>query len=46
MCVYKKRLVIANNKWSKQMAALDPDDQDWLSKNSVHVVRLEPLWVA
>ena len=44
VCVYKKRLVLANNKWSKQLRELDEEDEDWARKNSVHVRRTTPLW--
>ena len=46
MCVYKKHMILANNKWSKQLRELDEEDEDWVRKNSVHVRRLTPLWLS
>lgn len=44
VCVYRTMLILANNKWSRQIRELDMEDEEWLRMNSVHVLRTTPLW--
>ena len=43
--VYRKRLTIASNRWSLEVAAAKKCDADWISDNSVHIKVERPLWV-
>jgi hypothetical protein len=42
---YKMRMVCCSNVWTSVMRALPKDDADWLEKNSVHILRHQPLFM-
>lgn len=44
--LYKMRMVCCSNVWSSVLRHLPHDDHDWLVKNSVHIIRNEPLFIS
>ena len=44
ICVHQCLLVVASNKWAKELADMPQEDRDWLIKNQVYVDVQEPLW--
>jgi hypothetical protein len=44
--LYKMRMVCCSNVWSSVLRHLPHDDHDWLVKNSIHIIRNEPLFIS
>jgi hypothetical protein len=42
--VYKKKLIVASNTWSRELAEARTEHTQWVQANSVHVVVTRPLW--
>ncbi len=42
---YRVRMACCSSTWFWMLQKLPAKDQEWLEKNSVHIVRTEPLWI-
>ena len=42
--VWRLKMVVCSNRWSRQLEALAPDDKAWIEANSVHIPVTTQLW--
>ena len=45
LMVYRKKLIVCSNHWSRELQKQDPEDRAWLEHNAVTVRVTEPLWL-
>ncbi len=43
--LWRTRLVMASNTWSRLLSTMEVDDQEWIHNNSMYVEVSSPLWV-